>query len=440
MLKSSSLVLRFLVVASSLACGSAAFAQASMYYSMGDGSIKVITPGVGIKYSDPPAGSRALVTTPSAAPSTVAGGRYGVTSSPSGWSVGAKATLPANGGPMVVDVSSRLVKPSLKAAAIGLLKTVGKLSPYVQAGVAIYDLLKDNGITPTVGADGDVSLVETTLGSGYEYSVIGFAQAWRGDPTTACCVHMGASCIVTGTTVPNTLACHDQYWRGGYGMYANPKDAASTRSVTPEEAMDKIFDSSTSNQSKVPQVINDALSSGESIETTSPTVTGPSSQVGPTTTTQNADGTTTTKTTNHSYTYNGNTISSTTVNQSTTVNNTTNQTTVTTETIESPKPEEGPSQCELNPKSNACREDEFDTPDGEIPKSTETITYEAEDLGFGGGTCPADVVLTFHGGQVVKAWDWAGSCSKIVTYAKPLILALATFAALMIIFAPGRES
>ncbi len=114
--------------------------------------------------------------------------------------------------------------------------------------------------------------------------------------------------------------------------------------------------------------------------------------------------------------------------------------TISTEQKEAEKPkEDAVDPCIEHPKRNGCREDEFDTPDGEIPKTTKTITYIAESLGFGAGSCPANVTQTMHGMTTpITLVNWADNCDKITTYAKPMILAMATFAALMIIFAGGR--
>lgn len=113
------------------------------------------------------------------------------------------------------------------------------------------------------------------------------------------------------------------------------------------------------------------------------------------------------------------------------------QTTTTTTEKETP-PAEQKDPCLDHPNRNGCREDEFDTPDGEIPKTSKTITYEAENLGFGGGSCPANKTMTIKGGKVITLVDWVDNCDKITTYAKPMILAMAMFTAMLIVFGGGR--
>ena len=114
------------------------------------------------------------------------------------------------------------------------------------------------------------------------------------------------------------------------------------------------------------------------------------------------------------------------------------ETTTTTTEKEAEKPKEVEDPCVKNPKRNGCREDEFDVPDGEIPKTSKTITFQAEDLGFGGGSCPANKTMTIKGGKTITLVDWADNCAKITTYAKPMILAMAMFTAMMIIFVGGK--
>ena len=51
----------------------------------------------------------------------------------------------------------------------------------------------------------------------------------------------------------------------------------------------------------------------------------------------------------------------------------------------------------------------------------------------GGGSCPADKVMTLHTGQTVKVWDWQQGCSWIVTYVRPILLVVASYIAVMML-------
>ncbi|MFS2205143.1 IgG-binding virulence factor TspB family protein [Variovorax sp. Varisp36] len=90
--------------------------------------------------------------------------------------------------------------------------------------------------------------------------------------------------------------------------------------------------------------------------------------------------------------------------------------------------------CKEHPEIIACQKIDFDTPDGEIPKSTKEVSFHEENL-FGGGSCPADRVLTLHNGQTVKAWDWAQACQLMLPI-RAVVMTLATFAAFLIVM-PG---
>lgn len=104
---------------------------------------------------------------------------------------------------------------------------------------------------------------------------------------------------------------------------------------------------------------------------------------------------------------------------------------------DAPKPEEEQSLCEKHPDILGCQKPELDIPDGEIPKTTKQITY-AEEGGFGGGSCPANLYSNI-GGQNVMVYNWAETCGVVSTYLRPIILLLGAMGALFILI-PGRDS
>ena len=119
-------------------------------------------------------------------------------------------------------------------------------------------------------------------------------------------------------------------------------------------------------------------------------------------------------------------------------NNITNITTTTTETAAPQSPQAATSNCDLYPESIGCQIIDFDTPTDEIPKTTKTITYAAENLGFAGGSCPSNLTMSIAG-KTITVGDWVKACDMATTYAKPMILVMATFAAMMILFGFGRS-
>ncbi len=89
--------------------------------------------------------------------------------------------------------------------------------------------------------------------------------------------------------------------------------------------------------------------------------------------------------------------------------------------------------CSQNPDSIACQS--MDTPSLETPKRTETISYTAENLGFGGGACPSPVTWTdFLGTHSINFGQY---CDVLTTFVKPVVLACALLMAVFIVM-PGK--
>lgn len=190
-----------------------------------------------------------------------------------------------------------------------------------------------------------------------------------------------------------------------------------------------------------PNIVSDLFDKGMDLPLGTPTVTGPATTPGTseTKTENKSDGSTvtTTTTTTNNYKTEGDTITKTNTTTNTVVNTCNAQGACTTETSsnvtvnpDSPdKPEED--QCKKNPDSLACAE--TDTPEEEIPKATKELTYSEDTMFSGGGSCPADKVMTLHTGQTVKVWDWQQGCSWIVTYVRPILLVVASYIAVMML-------
>lgn len=102
-----------------------------------------------------------------------------------------------------------------------------------------------------------------------------------------------------------------------------------------------------------------------------------------------------------------------------------------------PTEEQDKSLCEKHPDILACQKPDLDTPDGEIPRSSKTVTY-AEEGGFGGGSCPGNLYSNV-GGQSIMVYNWSETCGVVSTYLRPIILLLGAMGALFILI-PGRDS
>jgi hypothetical protein len=202
-----------------------------------------------------------------------------------------------------------------------------------------------------------------------------------------------------------------------------------------------------------PRIVKELLDKGADIPlpTQGGTVTGPGSVDGPESTTINPDGSRTVEKTTYHFTTNGNTVTNTTNNVTTTIYNTDNsvrsvstRSTTTTDDVVPPKTgqetetetePEREDPCKANPERVGCME--VDRPEGEIPKTTKNITFEAEDV-LGGGVCPANVTASFQtlGGQSATIVDWQTFCGQALPL-RALVMGLAAIMAFFIIMPGG---
>lgn len=246
--------------------------------------------------------------------------------------------------------------------------------------------------------------------------------------------------VITTTSCPNSASPGSRTW------------VSTTQELQPRTQQDLedliASQSGWPSGSKIGDAIKEAIEQGETLPVPAPSeVTGPTSLPGPSVTTQkttrDAQGnptgvTNVTNNTTYNFNYGPNTVTVTTV----TTTNTTNPDGTTETTTEEEQEEEPRDACEDKPDSIACAE--LDTPEGEVPTENKTITYAPEEMGLGGGSCPADLTMSVmsRGGQSMKVWDWAQSCAKITTYVRPLVLTLASITALFLVvgYKPGGDT
>lgn len=93
-------------------------------------------------------------------------------------------------------------------------------------------------------------------------------------------------------------------------------------------------------------------------------------------------------------------------------------------------------KCERDKNAVGC-DGEFDVPEGEIPRETKELTYEAEDLGLGSGTCPSDVTLVVQG-RSFNVFSYSPGCQLLNNYVKPVVLVISTIIAFFILMPGGR--
>lgn len=178
------------------------------------------------------------------------------------------------------------------------------------------------------------------------------------------------------------------------------------------------------------KAFEEMVEQGAQPEVTDLPLTGPSSVTGGSSTKQTVkpDGTTTTVTITNTYNL---TYTDQSVVQTTTITN--NKDGETTTEIEE---EDTRTACEKDPKAPGCN-GEFDTPDGEIPKQTKELTYQAEDLGLGSGTCPADLNVTV-GGRSFTVFSYEPGCDLLRDRVKPIVLLLSSIIAFFILMPGGK--
>jgi hypothetical protein len=293
-----------------------------------------------------------------------------------------------------------------------------------------------------------------TVAPCYQYQVIPHPDAvgaWSSTPTLACLNGVAAyQTLIAGGPFAagyggNTSSTCTVTRTNGYGNFNVGIGARTVAPVTAAYQPSTVTELSNAigaktdwpNNSKVTELLEQIVkNTTQAIPLQIPSVSGPTSIVGTPTVTTKADGskTTTTKTTNLGYYGPRVDTTETVVESATSIGGVTTTTSTTT------KPAETDAACATNANGAGCSSTDYDTPNDEIPKATKNVSFNAENLGFGGGSCPSNVVMTpANMAAPITVINWADNCQKITTYAKPMILAMALFAAMMIIFVGKPE-
>ncbi|BEP55048.1 hypothetical protein GmRootV118_22920 [Variovorax sp. V118] len=187
-----------------------------------------------------------------------------------------------------------------------------------------------------------------------------------------------------------------------------------------------------------PRVWGETLERGGEIPMPNPTVTGPSQIQGPETVKQNQDGSREVSRTTYNFTTNGNQVTNTSNVTTTNIFNSSNVQTSTTTTATTPSDttpgaeQEEEDMCAKHPEILGCQKIDFDTPDGEIPKKDKQVTYAPESV-LTGGSCPAPRELAYG-----RSFSYAATCDALTTYVRPMVIAIAGWIAIVIIFGVGR--
>jgi hypothetical protein len=341
------------------------------------------------------------------------------------------ATQPATLKTLAGAVAPLVVRAAPVAGAIGsaVLSCFGNpLCVVATAGAAAIvanELYYNYSTDPATGAPIVTKTVPDTPGT---YYVIGFSipQVPGTTRLEACQKIYGSGANVSQSG--GTWYCYNQFGQGGYGIgQLSAPVQGGTVASTPSELSTAIGSKTDwASDSKITDLLEKIVkNTSQSIPLQVPSITGPTQITEAPTVKTKSDGSTTTTTKTTNFGYYGPTATAT--------QNTIQVDKSPTGVVTSTTSEDAPAYTEEKPKA-----DEYDLPEGDIPKTTKTITFNAENLGFAAGTCPANVNQVIAG-KTVKVIDWAQNCNYVTTYAKPMIWALATFAALMIIFVGKTE-
>lgn len=380
----------------------------------------------------------------------------------------AKLPIPGSGGRhLPVDVNARIKRPSA-AAAIG--RFAKRALPVAATLFATYQLMEDLGFTDRGDTDGDgfVNWGKDDPVSGYcptgpcYWFRVSGAQfegsppngPLSASPSEAALYAIGkksGTCTGVNSIVAVTVVQTGAY-PGGFRYTATCSNGSvsaqrvidyvggrspdtgppPTLEATEQDLIDAIA-SAAGWPSSHSRALVEAINAGEQAEHETPTVSGPSSVQGPSSTKQeqvpaSQGGGTKTITNNTTYntTYNQNTVTVTQTTTTTTVWNKPDGTTETTTDVEEEEPPE--EKCPEGSTSLDCAE--LDEPEEEIPRSTKNVEYSIEDLGFGGGSCPASPSWTDRLGT--HTLNMGPICDAVVSWVRPLVLAMAALMALAI--------
>jgi len=414
------------------------------------GTVGVGTPGT------------ALVTTsPGAAAPWVTSGNSQFGTPAGAFQAKANMRVPIGGGSALVVGTAGATGSSLGGALLGGAKVIAKRLGPIGIGTAIYEAGLEVGFKLTGETTGLLTVEKQpayscgTVGgcagwhqysSGSQAGLTGTGYGgWFESWANGGCADLIARLDAINTTAVSCAAPgysmvdrRIYYNYGGWswfsaGMSTGTAPQQNFVPATEQEFIDAIAaKSGWPTSSKLGQAVKDSLAEGQAVDVNAPTLTGPATVTGATTTTVSGTQTTTTGTV-HNVTYAGDTITYNTVVTTTVYDSATGITNTSTQTTAADKP---PNACELNPDLIGCKTLGAPPTDA-VPSSSVELTYSPEDLGLGAGSCPTMPSFTTSLGTYTM--DLAPFCAQVVSIIKPLVLAAAALMAMFILM-PGFRS
>jgi hypothetical protein len=375
----------------------------------------------------------------------------------------AESTVSLPGGQTSPPITTRArIKPQLAGPAIARFAV--KVAYPLQVASALYDLAKELGFLTTRNPDGSIKVEQAdpavcTVAPCYTYNGMPTPEAGAArllgkapavDPNK--CVGNQFAVFFVSYVGFNQATNQAEFVRAYCGdsvPWSTNGFATLTKTLVPPASPTWLPSSPQAlgdaiaakpgfaTGSAVSRVIAEASAAGEQFPTEKPVVSGPATSPGPKSTTTKADGSTVTTTNTNNFTYAGDTVTHTTTTVVNNYNPTTNITTTETTVKEPAKEEEKKDECTENPDRVGCSE--LDTPEGEIPKDTQTITFQEEAV-LGGGSCPANLTANVGTlGRTVTVWNWTKTC-ELALPLRFMVLLLATFAAFLIVMPGGART
>lgn len=343
--------------------------------------------------------------------------------------------LPIGGKGAVIDVQAKVI-PTARAVGDALGRAAAKLS----VPLTLYTLATELKFILSKNPDGSttyqkVDPVLCTVAPCYQFRITWGIRTgpWFNNITATCDeTRTWLNTVTTGrnyyyAVVNNGMACQFYYQNGipdrdPSVVTAQSRSPDTTLVYVPstqQEFADAIaLKSGWPTSSALPSAVVDALAGGESIGSAVPTLTGPASVAGPTSTATSPSGTVTTSTV-HNITYNNNNV---TYNTVTTTNNN-GVVTTTTGTPEDPL-----DQCAKYPDSVGCSK--LDTPVSDTLK-TKTKAVTVTPVVFSSSSvCPPPLSFTLRGASYGVSYQ--SLCDRLALL-KTLFLALAGVLAAFIV-------
>lgn len=356
-------------------------------------------------------------------PATAGNAGYGIDN---GTLVG-KSTgrLPIGSAGAVIDVSAKVI-PTSRAIGDALGRFAGRLA----LPLSLLSLASELNYILTKQPDGSTTFQETVQLGTYTYACqygtasggqgcvdnwvaaqksFGYptcgVSSWSWGPPTATfngvVYNRGIATVISGSCANSSSP----------GTRTQTSTYSETQSRTAQNFADSIaLKSGWPTSSALPSAVADALKGGESIGSAVPSLTGPASVNGPTSTTTGPNGTVT-KTDVYNITYNNNNI---TYNTVTTTND---NGVITTQTKTSDTPQ---TDCDKYPDTAGCAK--LDTPASDtLNKKTQAVTVTAVTFATS-SLCPAPIAFTIRGASYAVSYQ--PMCDRLALL-KTLFLALA---------------